>query len=325
MIFFAQCAMHPRTLARLTSLSTHIRRTPLRPAHSRRMSCATVPPDNATFQLPPLNFAISPVPKHLSDKGRHIKTAAALIIGDEILNGKTLDRNSNYFARFCFEHGIQLKRVEVIADDEAEICSASPSIEASRRMVETYDFVVTSGGIGPTHDDITYASLAKESGKYRAWISKQSEEQRTARKRMALFPDAAEVIFVASDIWVPVVRLQGKLCIFPGIPSLFQKMLDNLKPFLPLPPEEERPFRLQVFTALPESSIAPFLTDLQKRVQPEGIRIGSYPVLQKGVYVSLIGADRGRVHQLGVEVEKEVDGRAVTEAEAEAKRQLGCQ
>jgi len=124
---------------------------------------------------------------------------------------------------------------------------------------------------------------------------------------------------------VPVVRLQGKLCIFPGIPTLFQKMLDNLKPFLPLPPEEERPFRLQVFTGLPESSIAPFLTDLQKRVQPEGIRIGSYPVLQKGVYVSLIGADRGRVHQLGVEVEKEVEGRVVTEAEAEAKRQLGCQ
>ncbi|KAG2743270.1 Molybdopterin binding protein [Suillus brevipes Sb2] len=303
------------------------------------MSCSTVPPDNPAFQLPPLNFAISPVPKHSPNKGRHIKTAAALIIGDEILNGKTLDRNSNYFARFCFEHGIQLKRIEVIADDEVEMyghsCSASPSIEASRRMVKRYDFVVTSGGIGPTHDDITYASLAKSfdqglvyhnetlarmevSGRHRAWVSKQTEEQRTARKRMALFPDAAEVIFVASDIWVPVVRLQGKLCIFPGIPSLFQKMLDNLKPFLPLPPEEERPFRLQVFTGLPESSIAPFLTDLQKRVQPEGIRIGSYPVLQKG-------ANRGRVHQLGVEVEKEVDGRVVTEAEAEAKRQLGCQ
>jgi len=60
-------------------------------------------------------------------------------------------------------------------------------------------------------------------------------------------------------------------------------------------------------------------------VQPEGIRIGSYPVLQKGVYVSLIGADRNRLHNLGVEVEKEVQGRVVSEAEAEAKRQLGCQ
>ncbi|KAJ8596880.1 Molybdopterin binding protein [Rhizopogon salebrosus TDB-379] len=325
--------MHSRTLARLASISAHARRAAL-PSCSKPMSTA-IPPDNPLSQ--PLNFATSPVPKRnpLGEQ-RHIKTAAALIIGDEILNGKTLDRNSNYFARFCFEHGIQLKRIEVIADDESEI------IEASRRMVQTYDFVVTSGGIGPTHDDITYASLAKsfdqglayheetlarmkESSKHRPWILQQSEEQRMARKRMALFPDAAEVFFVASDIWVPVVRLQEKLCIFPGIPSLFQKMLDNLKPFLPLPPEEERPLRLQVFTTMPESSIAPFLTDLQKRVQPEGIRIGSYPVIQKGVYVSLIGANRDRVHTLGVEVEREVQGRVVSEAEAEAKRQLGCQ
>ena len=95
------------------------------------------------------------------------------------------------------------------------------------------------------------------------------------------------------------MRLEGKLCIFPGIPTLFQKMLDNLTPYLPLPPPSDRPLRLQIFTEsgylpffpasaltdgldrLPESSIAPYLTTLQKRVQPEGIRIGSYPVIQK--------------------------------------------
>jgi len=71
------------------------------------------------------------------------------------LNGKTKDTNSNFFAQFCFDLGIELKRIEVIADDEDEI------IEAARRMTKNYDFVVTSGGIGPTHDDITYASLAK--------------------------------------------------------------------------------------------------------------------------------------------------------------------
>jgi hypothetical protein len=84
---------------------------------------------------------------------------------------------------------------------------------------------------------------------------------------MALFPDQAEVIFVGSDLWVvryfyptqldvitnvpinqPVVRLEGKLCIFPGIPSLFQKMLTALTPYLPLPPPHERPIRIQVFT-----------------------------------------------------------------------------
>ncbi|EGO01312.1 hypothetical protein SERLA73DRAFT_50770 [Serpula lacrymans var. lacrymans S7.3] len=292
-------------------------------------------PSSSSTQTPittDYDFPLSHVPTHPRGSTRgHIRTAAALIIGDEILNGKTLDRNSNYFARFCFEQGIALKRIEVIADDEDEI------LEASRRMVQKYDFVVTSGGIGPTHDDITYASLAKsfdqnlvyhsetlrrmeEMSKHRSWVATQTEEQRTARKRMALFPERAEVLFVARDIWVPVVRLEGKLCIFPGIPSLFQKMLDNLTPFLPLPPHHERPFRLQVFTPLPESSIAPFLTDLQKRVHPEGIRVGSYPVLQKGVYVSLIGSDRERVGVLGAEVARETQGRTVTEEEMEAKR-----
>lgn len=76
---------------------------------------------------------------------RKIQTAACLIIGDEVLGGKTVDTNSAYFAKFCFGLSINLKRVEVISDDEAEI------IEAVRRMSDNYDFVVTSGGIGPTY------------------------------------------------------------------------------------------------------------------------------------------------------------------------------
>ncbi|KAH0831279.1 Molybdopterin binding protein [Lanmaoa asiatica] len=297
----------------------------------------------------PSDFTVSPIPTNPLGDGKYIQTAGALIIGyvsppspctslsdhsDEILNGKTLDRNSNYFARFCFEHGIDLKRIEVIADDEDEI------VEASRRMVERYDLVITSGGIGPTHDDITYASLAKAFQqelsyhaetltrmealiRLRPSFSQQNDEQRTARKRMALFPHAAEVLFVAPDIWVPVVRLEGKLCVFPGIPSLFQKLLDSLKLFLPLPPPHARPCRLQVFTSLPESSIAPYLTTLQKRVTSEGIQIGSYPLLHRGVYVSLIGANRDRLLEFAQEVEKEIQGRIVSEEEAEAKRRSG--
>ncbi|KAI0060034.1 hypothetical protein BV25DRAFT_1828469 [Artomyces pyxidatus] len=204
-------------------------------------------------------------------------------------------------------------------------------------MVKKYDFVITSGGIGPTHDDITYGSLAKafsqqlvhnaetlnrmvELSKHRPWIAQQSEEQKTARERMALFPERAEVLFVGKDIWVPVVRLEGKLCVFPGIPGLFQKMLDGLKPYLPLPPPSERPFRHQIFTLLPESSIAPYLTALQKRVQQEGVRVGSYPLFMKGVYVSLIGFNEERVRELGTEVANELQGKVVTEEEVkEAK------
>jgi hypothetical protein len=149
----------------------------------------------------------------------------------------------------------------------------------------------------------------------------------------------------------PVVRLEGKLCVFPGIPSLFQKMLDGLKTFLPLPPLSTRPFRHQIFTpwvskhkfiypwhpahlhlmyamccvpcSLPESSIAPYLTELQKRVKEEGIRVGSYPFLMKGVFVSLIGQDEVRVRELGKEVEGQTQGRAVTEQEIrETKRSV---
>lgn len=132
------------------------------------------------------------------------------------------------------------------------------SIEASRRMVQSYDFVITSGGIGPTHDDITYASLAKafnqplkynaetlarmkELSKHRKDLENQSAEQKLARDRMALFPANAEVLFIGEDVWVPVCRLEGKLCIFPGIPNLFKKMLRGLTPYLPLP--DSRPFR----------------------------------------------------------------------------------
>jgi len=92
-------------------------------------------------------FANSPLPSQTSTaKIPTIRTAGCLIIGDEILNGKTIDTNSAYFAKYCFELGIDLKRIEVIADNEDEI------FEASRRMVANYDFVISSGGIGPTHD-----------------------------------------------------------------------------------------------------------------------------------------------------------------------------
>ncbi|KAH9925115.1 uncharacterized protein B0H18DRAFT_1009902, partial [Fomitopsis serialis] len=221
----------------------------------------------------------SPVPPNLW-VGEHIQTAAALIIGDEILNGKTLDRNSNYFARFCFENGIDLKRIEVY-----RMTRTTCAVEASRRLVKTYDFVITSGGIGPTHDD---PSRMTSMSRHRADIMNQTAEQREARERMALFPAGAEALFIAPDVWVPTVRLEGKLC----------RMIDGLKPYLPLPPLSERPFRLNIH----DSSIAPYLTELQARTKAAGVRVGSYPLLMRGVYVALIGRDEAAVKVLATEV-----------------------
>ncbi|KAJ2925310.1 hypothetical protein H1R20_g11759, partial [Candolleomyces eurysporus] len=325
------------------------------------------------------NFPVSPVPPNPLGEGRHIKTAAALIIGwvhtyviqalsninhclplfsilnasgygrrwdgvdrDEILNGKTMDSNSHVFAHFCFQHGIDLKRVEVIPDDEGEI------IEAARRLSSKFDLVITSGGIGPTHDDITYASLAKAfntplvhhpetirrmkiMNKHRKWATLQNQEQKTATLRMALFPESAEVIFVHPEMWVPVVRLNGNLCIFPGVPGLFRGMLHSLADFIPLPPKSERPSRIQIFTDRAESLIAPYLTRLQERLRPHGIQVGSYPVLYKGVFVSLIGrdlaptnsesqGDRVCLTEIAKEVEREIAGRILSEEEVRQKK-----
>ncbi|KAK7049826.1 hypothetical protein VNI00_005256 [Paramarasmius palmivorus] len=293
-------------------------------------------------------FEVTPIPKDL-DKMKPIRTAAALVIGDEILNGKTMEKNSHYFAKYCFDLGIDLKRIEVIPDDPEEIAAAS------RRMVEKYDLVITTGGIGPTHDDITYASLAQafnqklehhgetlrrmnEMNKHRPWMAKMDPQQKEATKRMALFPNGAEVIFIGKDIWVPVVRLEGKLCVFPGIPALFQKMLNGLTEYLPLPPPSERPLRIQVFTERPESMIAPYLTSLQARLKADSIQVGSYPVLNQGVFVSLIGRDipsyvdngngqtkkgppRVWLAEVAKEVEREVGGRILCDEEVAEKKE----
>ncbi|GAA6043731.1 hypothetical protein JCM8097_000498 [Rhodosporidiobolus ruineniae] len=290
------------------------------------MSTAAANSDASAAPAPapePVTFPISPIP---DNKGEPVRTAAVLIIGDEVLNGKTRDSNSNYAAKMFFDLGIELKRIEVIADDEDEI------IEAVRRMHKTYDLVLTSGGIGPTHDDLTYPTIAKafdttleehdetarrmwEMGKQRYDLDKQTEEQKEARLRMARFPkDNAEVLFVQEDLWVPVVRVGGKVCILPGVPRLFERLLEGLVAhYVPLPPSSEKPYRVLVHTKLPESAIAPFLTKLAERVRKEGVRVGSYPKLMAGVDVSLIGKDEKRLEELAQEVIQELQGELVAQ------------
>ncbi|KAG8876405.1 hypothetical protein FRB97_004208 [Tulasnella sp. 331] len=288
--------------------------------------------ENNSSELVLPRFRVTPTRGHTEPlgQGKTIQTAACLIIGDEILNGKTRDSNSHYFAKFCFDHGIDLKRIEVIADEEPEI------VEAATRMAKIYDFIITCGGIGPTHDDITYASLASafnltlkhdsetihrmtELSKNRDDIANQTEEQKTARNRMALFPNGekneVEILHVDEEMWVPVIRIHGKLCVFPGVPRLYERMLEGLKPYLPLPAADTSSFRHMIFTTMPESSIAPYLTSLQSRVRAEGVRVGSYPQVQSGVTVSLIGKHKGRVLELGQEVMEKLEGKVVVAEE----------
>ncbi|PLB42148.1 flavin adenine dinucleotide pyrophosphatase [Aspergillus candidus] len=274
----------------------------------------------------------------LTNGQKTIHTAACLIIGDEVLGGKTIDTNSAYFAKFCFSLGIQLKRIEVIADDEGEIS------EAVRRMSNNYDFVVTSGGIGPTHDDITYESIAKAFGLnlqlHQEAFARMKKLSRphpmqpqfdwdtpspmlTAKLRMVELPHdpavplAAQAVFVADDMWVPIAVVNGNVYILPGVPRLFERLLDNLKPSL-LPrlsnPEGTGIYRYLFSTPLPESEVAPYLTELAGRVEARGVKVGSYPRWEKKRNtVTLVGTDKEFMDGLVAEVEHNVKGTKVSQ------------
>lgn len=270
------------------------------------------------------------------DKGL-IHTAACLIIGDEVLGGKTVDTNSAYLAKFCFSLGINLRRVEVIADDEAEI------VEAAQRMSKNYDFVVTSGGIGPTHDDITYQSIGKAFGlslklheeayERMKRLSKPHKSQPnfdwnvpsaalTAKKRMVELPldDSRpyedQVLFVSDDLWVPVSVVNGNIHILPGVPRLFERMLEGLRSRL-LPrltdPEGKGAYRILISTPMAESAVAEYLTQLAAKAEPRGVKVGSYPRWEKETNtVTLTGRDVEYMDSLVAEVEKAVQGHRVS-------------
>lgn len=209
-------------------------------------------------------------------------------------------------------------------------------------MSTTYDFVVTSGGIGPTHDDITYQSIAKafdlplvlhELGYERMKkLSKPHPSQpnfswevdspaRRAKLRMMELPydknlpDEDQVVFVADDLWVPINVVNGNIHILPGIPRLFEKMLTGLKPRL-LPrltdPEGKGVYRILFSTPMAESAVAPFLTELSEKVEGKGVKVGSYPRWGKSKNtVTLVGRDKEFMDSLVPEVEKGVDGKRV--------------
>ncbi|KAL5341691.1 MoaB/Mog domain-containing protein [Aspergillus crustosus] len=312
--------------ARLTQLTRHLYRPPFTRPSAPFASSSPLSPSRG---LPPKMTS--------SGAGKTIHTAACLIIGDEVLGGKTVDTNSAFFANYCFSLGIQLKRIEVIADEEDEI------IEAVRRMSKNYDFVVTSGGIGPTHDDITYASISKAFNlplKLHApafermkTLSKPHPGQPnfdwnspspalTAKLRMVEIPhDEAlpleeQAIFVSEDMWVPIAVVNGNIHILPGVPRLFERLLEHLRPSL-LPrlvnPEGKGIYRYLFSTPMPESAVAPYLTELAARTEGRGIKVGSYPRWQKKRNtVTLVGKDKEFLDSLVSEVEENVQGRRVS-------------
>ncbi len=209
-------------------------------------------------------------------------TAAILIIGDEILSGRTRDSNMHYLAGRLSDRGIDLREVRVVADDQAAIVAAVNALRAA------HDHVFTSGGIGPTHDDITADAIAAAFGVgidvrddaraiMAAHYPRGAADLNPARLRMARIPDGAALIEN------PVSRAPGfslgNVHVMAGVPAVFEAMVESLLPGLtggaPLISETVRLDR-------PEGDIAGPLAGIAARYG--AVQIGSYPFIQDGAY-----------------------------------------
>lgn len=208
-----------------------------------------------------------------------IWTAAVLVIGDEILSGRTQDKNVAQIATWLDVQGIRLREVRIVPDVEQEIVAALDAVRPR------YDYVFTTGGIGPTHDDITVDAVAKALGvdvvihpDARAILERYYAARgglTDARLRMARVPDGADLIpnYMSG---APGIRL-GNLFVMAGVPHITAGMLDALTGEL----EGGAPLVAHTIGAwAPESEVADLLRGGEK--DHPGVVIGSYPFFREG-------------------------------------------
>ncbi len=235
-------------------------------------------------------------------------TAAMLVIGDEILSGRTRDANMHYLAGELIKHGIDLKEVRIVSDD-------APAIEAAvRALSEAHDHVFTSGGIGPTHDDITADCIARAFGVHidvrddarallEAHYEKSGLELNDARLRMARIPEGAELIDN------PVSTAPGftinNVHVMAGVPLVFQAMVASVLPSLiggsPLLSQTLRVDRGEGDIAATLAALAKDFGDLS---------IGCYPFQTNGVFganVVVRGTEGGRIDAAMTRLAKEIE------------------
>lgn len=225
-------------------------------------------------------------------------TAAMLVIGDEILSGRTQDTNTNHLATKLTEIGVDLREVRVVGDEPADIIAAVNALRSR------FDYVFTSGGIGPTHDDITADCIAEAFGvgidireDARAILATNyknpDKELNEARLRMARIPDGAELIDNPVSK-APGFRI-GNVHVMAGVPTVFHAMVQSVLPSLtggqPL-------LSVSVRIEAPEGEIAAHLG--QMAVDIPDLSFGSYPFIQNGLFGSNIvvrGTDKEKLKQ----------------------------
>ncbi|MGE0700125.1 MAG: competence/damage-inducible protein A [Hyphomicrobiaceae bacterium] len=202
-------------------------------------------------------------------------TAAILVIGDEILSGRTKDKNIGHIADHLTAIGIELREVRVVADVEGEIVDAVNALRAR------YTYVFTTGGIGPTHDDITADSIAKAFGVgidhhpqvkqlLQESFARRGIEATEARMRMARIPDGAEVVENRISV-APGFKLDNVI-VMAGIPSVMHVMLDSVTPRLKT---GRKMLSVEIELMRGEGEIAELLGETQ--AEYPDVSMGSYP------------------------------------------------
>jgi len=209
-------------------------------------------------------------------------TAALLIIGDEILSGRTKDKNIGTLADSLTAIGIRLKEVRIIGDEETAI------VEAVNVLRDAYTYVFTTGGIGPTHDDITADSLAKAFGvsidvnktvaaEMEKVYAERGVEMTPARLRMARIPDGAELVH--NSVSIAPGFILGNVIVMAGVPSIMAAMFADVAPRL------KRGAKLYSETLIvrrPEADISDLFAAHQKKYLD--VIMGSYPSFLDGKF-----------------------------------------
>ena len=245
-------------------------------------------------------------------------TAAILVIGDEILSGRTKDKNIGWLAEELTKLGISLCEARVIADVEQII------ISHVQELSERYDYLFTSGGIGPTHDDITTQSVAAAFGvpvirhaEAEARLVRHYQDTdidfNEARQKMADIPDTATLLDNPVSA-APGYKL-GNVYVMAGVPSILQAMFATFSHTLT---GGVQPTRITIQCAIGEGTIATIRGDVATSF--DGVSVGSYPWFKPGQFgtaVVLTGLDAEKVDKAATELED-----LVKQSGYEARRDL---
>ena len=240
------------------------------------------------------------------------RTAGIILIGNEILSGKVVDANASYLCRELRTLGVEVRKISVIPD-EVELIAFEVG-EHSR----AFDVVFTSGGVGPTHDDVTIEGVARGLGVpvvrdprlVRLLEGFHKGRLNDARLKMAEVPEGAELM-AGEELAFPAVVVRN-IYVLPGVPEIFRQKFDALRERF-----RESPFYLcSVFINMPEGTLADHLNELLRR-HPE-LMLGSYPELFNAGYkvkVTLESKDRKYVERAVEDFLQRLPGAAVVRVE----------